>query len=102
MDANEHKPGISLVPLALTWLVLTGLTVVSPHIGDSLGAQPLAQLIVAAIIWVKSALVARHFIEAERVHPFIRNVLRLFISFAPVAIALMAFFSTELARWTTL
>lgn len=102
MDANARKPGTALAPLALTWLVLVALTVASPYIGGSLGDQQLAQILVAAIIWAKGQLVARHFIEAELAHPFIRHVLRFFVAFAPIAIVLTAFFGEPFARWASL
>lgn len=60
------------------------------------------QLIVAAIIWIKGHLVARHFIEAELAHPFLRNVLRFFIAFAPIAIVVTTFFGDRFARFATL
>ncbi|ENO97145.1 hypothetical protein C667_10305 [Thauera phenylacetica B4P] len=59
-------------------------------------------MIVAAIIWIKGHLVARHFIEAERAHPFLRNVLRFFIAFTPIAIVLTTFFGDRFARFVTL
>ncbi|ATE59141.1 hypothetical protein [Thauera sinica] len=102
MNTNERKPGTSLVPLASTWLVLVGLTLLSVQLGDSLGRQQAVQLIVAAIVWVKGSLIARHFIEADLAHPFIRNVLRFFVAFAPIAIVLTAFFGDEFARWASL
>lgn len=102
MNTDARKPGTSFVPLVATWLVLVGLTLVSARLGDSLGRQQAVQLIVAAIIWLKGSLVARHFIEADRAHPFIRNVLRVFIAFAPIAIVLTTFFGAEFARWASL
>lgn len=102
MDLGDRTLGTSLVLLGLTWLTLVSLTIASPWIGGSLGDQSLAQVLVAAIIWIKGRLVAHHFIEAGRAHPFIRNVLRFFIAFAPIAIVLTAFFGDQLARWASL
>lgn len=102
MDLRDRTPGTSLVALGLTWLVLVGLSVASPWIGGHLGDQTLAQVLVAAIIWIKGRLVAHHFIEAELAHPFIRNVLRFFIAFAPIAIVLTAAFGEQFARWASL
>jgi hypothetical protein len=59
-------------------------------------------VLVAAIVWIKGWLVARRFIEAEQAHPFIRNVLRGFIAFTPVALLLTAFFGHQFARWAVL
>ncbi|MDO9598702.1 MAG: hypothetical protein Q7J47_13355 [Azoarcus sp.] len=58
--------------------------------------------IVAAIIWIKGSLVARHFIESALVHPFIRNVLRIFIAFTPIAIVLTTLVGDSFARLASL
>lgn len=102
MDSIERKPATSLRPLVLTWLALVGLTLVSPQLGKGVGGQEAVQLIVAAIIWIKGHLVARHFIEAELAHPFLRNVLRFFIAFTPIAIVLTTFFGDGFARLASL
>ena len=57
---------------------------------------------VAGIVWLKGYLVADRFIEMREAHPFIRNVLRGFIAFAPLALVGTAFFGARLARWATL
>lgn len=102
MESIERKPVTSLRPLVLTWLALVALTLVSPQLGDGLGGQEVMQLIVAAIIWIKGHLVARHFIEAELAHPFLRNVLRFFIAFPPIAIVVTTSFGDRFARFATL
>ena len=102
MESIERKPATSLRPLVRTWLALVGLTLVSPQLGDGVGGQEAMQLIVAAIIWIKGHLVARHFIEAERAHPFLRNVLRFFIAFTPIAIVLTTVFGANFARFASL
>ncbi|AVR88345.1 MULTISPECIES: hypothetical protein [Thauera] len=102
MENIERKPSTSLRPLVLTWLLLVGLTLVSPQLGAGFGGDHAVQLVVAAIIWFKGSLVARHFIEAELAHPFIRNVLRIFIAFAPIAIVLTTFFGDSFARFASL
>lgn len=102
MDSIARKPVTSLRPLVLTWLALVGLTLLSPQLGNGVGGQEAVQLIVAAIIWLKGHLVARHFIEAELAHPFIRNVLRFFIAFTPIAIVLTTFFGDSFARLASL
>ncbi|MFU2489551.1 hypothetical protein [Thauera sp. WH-1] len=102
METIARKPATSLRPLVLTWLALVGLTLVSPQLGNGLGGQDAVQLVVAAIIWLKGHLVARHFIEAELAHPFLRNVLRFFIAFTPIAIVLTTFFGDSFARFASL
>ena len=102
MESIERKPATSLRPLVLTWLALVGLTLLSPQLGNGVGGQEAVQLIVAAIIWVKARLVTRHFLEAERTHPFIRNVLRFFIAFTPIAIVLTTFFGDAFVRLASL
>ena len=102
MESIERKPATSLRPLVLTWLALVGLTLISPLLGKGLGGQETVQMIVAAIIWIKGQLVARHFIEAELAHPFLRNVLRFFIAFTPIAIVLTTFFGARFARFASL
>ena len=102
MESIERKPATSLRPLVLTWLALVGLTLLSPQLGNGVGGQEAVQLIVAAIIWIKGHLVARNFIEAELAHPFLRNVLRFFIAFAPIAIVVTTFFGDRFARFATL
>ena len=87
---------------SIAWLALVALTLVSPQLGDGLGGQEVMQLIVAAIIWIKGHLVARHFIEAELAHSFLRKVLRFFIAFAPIAIVLTTFFGASFARFASL
>ncbi|HRW59827.1 MAG TPA: hypothetical protein P5340_04160 [Defluviicoccus sp.] len=102
MESIERKPATSLRPLVLTWLVLVGLTLLSPQLGNGVGGQEAVQLIVAAIIWIKGHLVARHFIETELAHSFLRKVLRFFIAFAPIAIVLTTFFGASFARFASL
>ena len=102
MESIERKHATSLRPLVLTWLALVGLTLASPQLGNGLGGPQAVQLTVAAIIWIKGYLVARHFIEAELAHPFLRNVLRFFIAFTPIAIVLTTFFGDRFARLASL
>lgn len=102
MQSTERKPATSLRPLVWAWLALVALTLVSPLIGDGLLGPHAVPWIVAAIIWIKGSLVARHFIEAELAHPFIRNVLRFFIAFTPIAIVLTTFFGDGFARLASL
>ena len=57
-------------------------------------------LLVAAILWGKGTLVARHFIESHRAHPFIAWLLRAFILLTPLLLLLTAFFGRPVARST--
>lgn len=45
-------------------------------------------VVVAAIIWIKGTVVARHFLESRTAHPFIAWLLRVFVAIAPVALLL--------------
>ena len=88
--------------LTAAWLALVALTLLS--LGLSEWARDVAwlPLIVAAIMWIKGVLIARCFIETHVAHPFIRRVLKIFVAFAPIALAATAFFGATLARWATL
>jgi len=102
MTTIHGRPNTSLRPLLVTWLILVALTLLSLWLGEHFHGVVWLQLLVAIIIWIKGSLVARHFIEANLAYPFIRNVLRVFIAFTPIALALTAFFGTQFARWATL
>ncbi|MCB1956125.1 MAG: hypothetical protein KDG55_10630 [Rhodocyclaceae bacterium] len=88
--------------LTLAWLALVGLSVVSALLGGWVARGTAVQLAVAAILWLKGALVARRFLESAGLHPSLRRVLGGFIAFAPLAIALGALFPDWLVRLTTL
>lgn len=94
------SPGTSFPTLA--WLALVALTFASLGLGEWFPAAPWLPLLVAAIIWVKGTLVARHFIESHVAHPFIARLLRGFVAFAPLALVATAYFGDRLARWTML
>ena len=70
------------------WLALLALTGISLLLGDRYGHASWMPLLVAAIIWIKGAVVARWFLESQDFHPFIAWVLRIFIAFAPIALLL--------------
>jgi hypothetical protein len=89
-------------PLTATWLALVALTLVGLGLGEWFRDARWLPLLVAAIIWLKGALVARHFIESHLAHPFITRLLQGFIAIAPTALILTAFFGDTLARWATL
>ena len=88
--------------LTATWLGLVALTLVGLGLGEWFRDARWLPLLVAAIIWLKGALVARHFIESHIAHPFIARLLQGFIAIAPTALVLTAFFGDTLARWATL
>ena len=88
--------------LTAAWLALVALTLVGLGLGEWFRDARWLPLLVAAIIWLKGALVARCFIESHVAHPFIPRLLRGFIAIAPVALILTAFFGDTLARWATL
>ncbi|MCL2525170.1 MAG: hypothetical protein FWF20_09795 [Betaproteobacteria bacterium] len=89
-------------PLFIAWLILVALTILSIELGAHFHGAAWLQVLVAVIVWIKGTVVARHFIEEEVATPFIRNVLRAFIAYAPLALVLTAFFGTQFARWATL
>ena len=88
--------------LTAAWLGLVALTLVGLGLGEWFREARWLPLLVAAIIWLKGALVARCFIESHVAHPFIARLLQGFIAIAPVALILTAFFGDTLARWATL
>lgn len=88
--------------LTLAWLGLVTLTVISLGLGKGFHGVAWLQIVVAAIIWIKGMLVARHFIEAHQAHPFIRRVVYGFVAFTPVALLLTAFYGQQIARWASL
>ena len=92
----------SFPALTLTWLALVALTLISLGLGEWFRAAAWLPVLVAAIVWLKGALVARHFLESRDTHPFIARLLEGFIIIAPVALILTAFFGATFARWATL
>ncbi len=92
----------SFPALSRTWLLLVILTLISLGLGEWFHSAGWLPLLVAAIVWIKGFAVARHFIESQLAHPFIRRVLQSFIAFAPVALVLTSYFGGTFARWATL
>ncbi len=92
----------ALTPLTIVWLLLCLLTLLSLGLGRWFHDAGWLPLLVAAIIWLKGGLVARHFIGTHEAHPFIAWVLRIFVAFTPLALMLTVFFGNELAQWTLL
>lgn len=88
--------------LAIAWLALVALTLVSLGLGEWFGSADWLPLLVAAIVWLKGVVVARRFIESHLAHPFIERVVQAFIALAPVALVVTSYFGHGLARLTTL
>lgn len=89
-------------PLTAAWLALVVLTLAGLGLSAWCREARWLPLLVAAIIWLKGALVARCFIEAQVAHPFIARILKIFIGISPLALIATAFFGSTLARWATL
>ena len=102
MDRSRLPAAAASTAPTLAWLALLALTLASLALGHWLHGVPWLALPVAAIIWLKGWLVARHFIESHIAHPFIARLLQGFIAIAPAALILTAFFGDTLARWATL
>ena len=88
--------------LTAAWLALVALTLASLGLSEWFRDISLLPLLVAAIIWIKGALVTRCFIESQVAHPFIKRVLKVFIAISPLALLATAFYGSTLARWATL
>jgi len=97
MQAKDHFP-----LLTVAWLALLSLTLASLGLGEWFREAGWLPAMVAAIMWIKGALVARCFIESHVAHPFIARVLSAFIAFAPLALLGTAYFGPQLARLSTL
>jgi len=102
MKATPGVPGVSIFPLFLAWLGLVTLTALGLALGRGSSGAPWFPLAVAAVIWLKGWIVARHFIESHLAHPFIAWVLRVFIVCVPLALLSTTWFGHQLARWTAL
>lgn len=98
MNQPQTAPSPVYRPLVKTWLALLGLTFASVLLSQYLHGDAWLQLLVAAIVWIKGDLIARHFVETGSAHPFIRRITHAFVAFTPVALVLTAFFGREFAR----
>ncbi|MDK9691187.1 hypothetical protein [Azospira sp.] len=101
---HSSSPSSLLPPGApvLPWLALVVLTFLSLFLGEWFHGAAWLPLLVAAILWGKGTLVARHFIESHRAHPFIAWLLRAFILLTPLLLLLTAFFGRPVARFFSL
>jgi hypothetical protein len=102
VKATPGVPSVSIFPLVLAWLGLVALTILGLGLGRSSGGASWLPLAVAAIVWLKAWIVARHFIESHLAHPFIAWVVRVFIVCVPSALVFTAWFGPHLAQWTKL
>jgi hypothetical protein len=102
MQTAERLPSSSLLPLAAAWLGLIALTLLSLGLGQWLHGASWLPPLVAAIIWLKGALVAHQFIEVGLAHSFIRRVVGGFIAFTPLALLGISYFGARVAGWASL
>lgn len=102
MNPSPRTPSTAYRPLAGSWLALIALTLFSVVLSHYLHTDMWLQLLVAAIVWIKGELIARHFIETGITHPFIRRVTHAFVAFTPVALVLTALFGKAFARIASL
>jgi len=95
-------PPDNAAALTIAWSLLVILTLLSLGLGEWFHAADWLPLLVAGIVWVKGAVVARSFIEAHQSVPFIAHMLQIFIALAPVALLLTSFFGRHVVRWVSL
>ena len=102
MHHSDTHQTLSLMPLTGAWLTLIALTLASLFLGQWFHDTPVLQVLVAAIIWLKGFVIARHFLEIGTTHPFIRNVVLGFVAVTPLALIAISYFGSQVARWATL
>ena len=86
MSAAHASHQSSLRQLFFAWIGLLLLTALSVWIGREFHAQDGLQPLVAAVLWLKSWLVLRFFLEGRSIHIFFRRVLHVFIAITPVCL----------------
>lgn len=84
------RPPAATLPLHRAWLALVALTLLSVILAETLHGRTGLPILVAMLVWIKGRVVARRFLESDDLHPFLRNVLRVFIAFAPIVLAALA------------
>lgn len=94
---NSDTGTASLTPLALVWLGLILLSLLSLVLGEWVGQTSWLPAAVGAVIWLKAWLVAHYFLEANQCVAFIRRLVLGFIAFAPIALVLTDTFGSQLA-----
>ncbi len=102
MQTAERLPSSSLLPLTIAWLGLIALTLLSLGLSQWLHGASWLPPLVAAIIWLKGALIAHQFSEVGLAHPFMRRVLAELIAFTPLALLGISYFCTRVAGWASL
>lgn len=93
----QPQPSHRLLPLAIAWLGLVLLTLLSIGLGDWLRGDTGLAPLVGGIIWLKAWLVARYYLETALCHGFIRRLVWIFIAFAPLALVLTDLFGRQFA-----
>lgn len=88
--------------LALAWLGLVLLTLVSLGLGQWFRGIASLPWWIAGLIWAKGAVVGMAFIGTRGCHPFIRRLIHGFILLPPAGLLLTAYFGPTLARWASL
>jgi hypothetical protein len=86
MRHPSPAPKSTLRLLFLAWLGLMLLTGVSILIGHELHGKAGLQPLVAGVLWLKSWLVVRYFLEGRSIHWFFRRVLYVFIAITPLCL----------------
>ena len=86
MSHASPAPKSTLRLLFLAWLGLMLLTGVSILTGHELHGRAGLQPLVAGILWLKSWLVVRYFLEGRSIHDFFRRVLYVFIAITPLCL----------------
>jgi cytochrome c oxidase subunit 3 len=93
-----------LAGTAITLLMVTSSFFIACSVATLWAGRRRASIgwLVAAIIWLKGALIARQFIEVGLAHPFIRRVVAGFIAFTPLALLGISYFGNRVAGWASL
>ncbi len=102
MNTAVKKNSTGLTHLSYAWLGLVTLTFVSLYLGYWFHGTAWLQVVVAAIVWFKGILVAKHFLEIKEAHSFIHRVVLGFVAVTPLALLLIAYFGNQVARWASL
>ncbi len=78
------------------WLALLAITVASAGIAVAeRGVLPWVGWLIAALVWFKARLVARHYLEVHDVAPVFRRIVAVFIALAPLALVVTAWLESR-------
>ena len=78
------------------WLALLALTVACAGIAvTERGVLPWVGWLIAALVWCKAALVARHYLEVGEAAPVFRRIVWGFIGLAPLALMVTAWLESR-------